>query len=72
MNVIINHDVMVGKWKQVRGMVKQWWGKLTDNDLNRISGRYEELVGLIQERYGHTRDQAEKEVARFMEQLKLN
>ncbi len=71
MNVIINHDVMVGKWKQVRGMVKQWWGKLTDNDLNRISGRYEELVGLIQERYGHTRDQAEKEVARFMEQLKL-
>lgn len=38
MNVIINHDVMVGKWKQVRGMVKQWWGKLTDNDLNRISG----------------------------------
>ena len=72
MNVIINHDVMVGKWKQVRGMVKQWWGKLTDNDLSRISGRYEELVGLIQERYGHTRDQAEKEVARFMEQLKLN
>ena len=71
MNVIINHDVMVGKQKQVRGMVKQWWGKLTDNDLNRISGRYEELVGLIQERYGHTRDQAEKEVARFMEQLKL-
>ena len=71
MNVIINHDVMVGKWKQVRGMIKQWWGKLTDNDLNRISGRYEELVGLIQERYGHTRDQAEKEVARFMEQLKL-
>lgn len=71
MNVIINHDVMVGKWKQVRGMVKQWWGKLTDNDLNRISGSYEELVGLIQERYGHTRDQAEKEVARFMEQLKL-
>lgn len=71
MNVIINHDVMVGKWKQVRGMVKQWWGKLTDNDLSRISGRYEELVGLIQERYGHTRDQAEKEVARFMEQLKL-
>lgn len=71
MNVIINHDVMAGKWKQVRGMVKRWWGKLTDNDLNRISGRYEELVGLIQERYGHTRDQAEKEVARFMEQLKL-
>jgi uncharacterized protein YjbJ (UPF0337 family) len=71
MNAIMNHDVMIGKWKQVRGKVKQWWGKLTDNDLDRIGGRYEELVGLIQERYGHTRDQAEKEVTKFMEQLKL-
>jgi uncharacterized protein YjbJ (UPF0337 family) len=71
MNAIMNNDVMIGKWKQVRGKVKQWWGKLTDNDLDRIGGRYEELVGLIQERYGHTRDQAEKEVTKFMEQLKL-
>jgi len=71
MNAIMNHDVMIGKWKQVRGKVKQWWGKLTDNDLDRIGGHYEELVGLIQERYGHTRDQAEKEVTKFMEQLKL-
>lgn len=71
MNAIMNHDVMIGKWKQVRGKVKQWWGKLTDNDLDLIGGRYEELVGLIQERYGHTRDQAEKEVTKFMEQLKL-
>lgn len=71
MNAIMNHDVIIGKWKQVRGKVKQWWGKLTDNDLDRIGGRYEELVGLIQERYGHTRDQAEKEVTKFMEQLKL-
>ena len=71
MNVAINHDVMVGKWKQVRGKVKQWWGKLTDNDLDRISGRYEELVGLIQERYGHTKDQAEKEVNKFIERLNM-
>jgi uncharacterized protein YjbJ (UPF0337 family) len=71
MNVTFNRDVLIGKWKQVRGQVKQFWGKLTDNDLDRISGRFDELVGLLQERYGHTREQAQKEVERFIEKLNL-
>ena len=70
MSVMTNQDVLAGKWKQVRGKVKQWWGKLTDDDLERISGRADILVGKVQERYGYTREQAEQEVARFMEQFK--
>jgi uncharacterized protein YjbJ (UPF0337 family) len=70
MNVTFNQDVLAGKWKQARGKVKQWWGKLTDNDLDRISGQVDQLVGTVQERYGYTREQAEREVAKFMEQFK--
>jgi uncharacterized protein YjbJ (UPF0337 family) len=64
----MNRDILAGKWMQVRGQVKQAWGKLTDDDLNRISGRYDELVGLLQQRYGYARDKAEKEVTHFLEQ----
>ena len=70
MNVTFNQDVLAGKWKQARGKVKQWWGKLTDNDLDRIGGQIDQLVGTVQERYGYTREQAEGEVAKFMEQFK--
>lgn len=72
MNVTFNQDVLAGKWKQIRGKAKQMWGKLTDNDLDRISGRFDELAGLVQERYGYTREQAEKEVTRFIEQIQTN
>ncbi len=69
MNVTFNRDVLTANWKQIRGKAKQTWGKLTDNDLDRISGRFEELVGLVQERYSYTRDQAEKEVTHFIEKM---
>ena len=71
MNVSTNRDVLAGKWAQARGQVKQMWGKLTDNDLDRINGRFDELAGLVQERYGYTRDQAEREVTRFIEQFNM-
>jgi len=70
MNVSLNQDVLAGKWKQTRGKVKLWWGKLTDNDLDRISGHIDQLIGVVQERYGYTREQAEQEVTKFMGQLK--
>jgi uncharacterized protein YjbJ (UPF0337 family) len=69
MNVTFNQDVLAGKWKQARGKVKQWWGKITDNDLERISGRIDQLIGVVQERYGYTREQAEKEVTKFVDQF---
>jgi uncharacterized protein YjbJ (UPF0337 family) len=57
----MNSDQFEGKWKQMKGSVKQRWAKLTDDDLTALSGKKDQLVGKIQERYGITREQAEKE-----------
>jgi uncharacterized protein YjbJ (UPF0337 family) len=69
MNVTFNRDVLTGNWKQMQGKVKQTWGKLTDNDLTRINGRFDELTGLVQERYGYSREKAEREVTDFIEKM---
>jgi uncharacterized protein YjbJ (UPF0337 family) len=58
----MNWDQIEGNWKQFKGRAKQQWGKLTDDDLDRLAGRRDELIGKIQERYGYHRDQAEREV----------
>jgi len=55
-------DQMQGKWKQMKGHVKEKWGKLTDDDLDVIAGKKDQLVGKIQERYGITRAEAERQV----------
>jgi uncharacterized protein YjbJ (UPF0337 family) len=57
----MNSDQFEGKWKQLKGSVKQRWGKLTDDDITRMSGKKDELVGKLQERYGITREQAQRE-----------
>ena len=57
----MNSDQFEGKWKQMKGSVKQRWGKLTDDDLTRLSGKKDEFIGKLQERYGITREQAQKE-----------
>lgn len=61
----MNWDQIQGSWKQFRGQVKQQWGKLTDDDLDYISGKREELVGRLQKRYGIARDEAERQVEEF-------
>ena len=58
----MNWDQIEGKWKQVKGIVKQKWGKLTDDDLDVIAGSRDQLVGKIQERYGIGKETAEQEV----------
>ena len=57
----MNEDILKGKWTQLKGSMKQFWGKLTDDDVEQIDGNFDKLVGKIQEHYGHTREQAEKE-----------
>ena len=57
----VNQDIFAGKWKRIRGDIKMWWGKLTDDDFERIDGQRDKLIGLLQERYGYTRDQAAQE-----------
>jgi Uncharacterized protein conserved in bacteria len=58
----MNKDILQGQWKQIRGEAKSWWGKLTDDDLTRVAGKYETLTGVLQEKYGYTRQQAEAEI----------
>ncbi len=60
----MNSDVFAGKWKQVQGSMNEWWGKLTDDDVAKIQGNRDKLLGAIQERYGYTREKAEEEIKR--------
>lgn len=61
----MNKDTFQGRWHEIKGQVKNTWGKLTDDDLTQIDGRREELLGTLQRRYGYARENAEKEVERF-------
>ena len=63
----MNTDVLKGKWNQVKGNVRKQWGKLTDDDLDQIQGDSEILMGRIQERYGRTREEAQREVDQWMQ-----
>jgi uncharacterized protein YjbJ (UPF0337 family) len=58
----MNQDILEGKWTQLKGRVKEQWGKLTDDDLDQINGKAEQLVGKLQERYGLARDDAQRQV----------
>ncbi len=60
-------NILKGKWKQLKGSVKKKWGKLTDDEINQVEGEAEKLVGLVQEKYGYTKEKAEGEVAEFLE-----
>ena len=57
----MNSDQLKGHWKQLMGDAKKQWGKLTDDDLKQVEGRKDKLVGKIQERYGSSREEAEKQ-----------
>jgi len=65
----MNKDILKGKWKQIRGRAKEWWGDLTDDELDKINGRMDELVGLLQERYGYAKDEARKEIDRRLDEF---
>ena len=58
----MNWDQIEGRWKQLKGSVKQKWGNLTDDDLDVVAGRQDQLAGKIQERYGITKEEAAKQV----------
>ena len=66
----MNWDIVEGNWKQFKGKVKTQWGKLTDDQLDVIAGKREQLAGKIQETYGVTKEAAEKQVADWQEAQK--
>ena len=61
----MNQDRIEGRWKQIKGKVKEQWGKLTDDDFDVIAGKRDQLLGRIQERHGISRDEAERQVAEW-------
>jgi len=66
------NDVLHGKWHELKGKVRQQWGKLTDDDLERLSGKTEELAGVLQQRYGYGKAQAENEINNWLGKLGPN
>ena len=65
----MNWDEAHGKWTELRGTVREQWGKLTDDDLTVIAGRRDQLVGKIQQRYGSSVETVEKEMKSFEEKV---
>jgi len=63
---LMNWDRVEGNWKQMKGKAREKWGKLTDSDFEQIAGKKDQLVGRIQERYGITRDEAQKQADEWM------
>jgi uncharacterized protein YjbJ (UPF0337 family) len=66
----MNLDQLEGKWKQVKGSVKEHFGKLTDDDMQVISGNRDKLIGKIQERYGIAHEEAQKRAAAWASALR--
>lgn len=59
----MNRDTIEGSWKEMKGRVKARWGKLTDDELDRVEGNYEILLGKIQKAYGLSREEAERDLS---------
>ncbi len=66
----MNWDQIEGNWKQHKGALRSKWGKLTDDDVEVINGKRAELIGLLQKRYGHAKEQAEHEIDLWITQIK--
>lgn len=67
----MNEDTIKGNWRELKGKVRAQWGRLTDDDLEHINGRIDELVGRIQQRYGEARDKVRDAVDRWFDGLHL-
>jgi uncharacterized protein YjbJ (UPF0337 family) len=67
----MNRDILEGEWMQIKGRARRQWGKLTDDDIAEVKGNVEVLTGKIQERYGRSREEAEREIERWLEEEKV-
>jgi uncharacterized protein YjbJ (UPF0337 family) len=57
----MNENAIKGNWKQMRGLIKIWWNKLSDDDLKQVNGKKDKLIGMLVDRYGYTQQKAEEE-----------
>jgi uncharacterized protein YjbJ (UPF0337 family) len=67
---MMNEDILQGKWHELKGGIKEKWGKLTEDDLALVNGKSEKLLGVLQTRYGYTQDKAKEEYDRFINSQK--
>jgi uncharacterized protein YjbJ (UPF0337 family) len=65
----MNWDILEGRWEQIKAKLKTKWAKLTDDDWKLIAGKKDALIGKLQERYGHKKEQAEKEADEYIKSL---
>jgi uncharacterized protein YjbJ (UPF0337 family) len=68
----MNDTAVKGQWKQIRIRAKEWWEKLSDDDLDMIDGKRDQLIGKLQERYGYTKERAAREVNARLNELERN
>lgn len=68
----MNEEQLRGRWNELKGKVKERWGRLTDDELAQINGRKEQLLGKIQVKYGIAKERAEKELKRFLDSVNLS
>ena len=63
----MNRNILEGNWKQIRGSIREKWGELTDDELDQIAGKRDKLAGILQEKYGYTQMEAERQIDDFLE-----
>ena len=61
-----NENILQGQWKELKGKVREKWGQLTDDELDQINGRYDQLIGHLQKSYGYSQERARREVDDFL------
>jgi uncharacterized protein YjbJ (UPF0337 family) len=66
----MNDDTFKGQWLQIKGKLREQWGKLTNDDVDQIQGQSEQLIGRVQERYGLAKDEAKRQVNQWLDELK--
>jgi uncharacterized protein YjbJ (UPF0337 family) len=64
----MSQDILKGQWKELKGRLKEWWGDLTEDDVNRVDGNQEKLVGILQQKYGYAKDRALSEISTRLDQ----
>ena len=65
----MNREIAAGNWKQLKGEIRARWGKLTDDEVDEAEGSFEKVVGLIQERYGMAKEEAERQLEELNETI---
>lgn len=65
----MNDDILQGNWKKLKGRLREEWGELTNDDVDRIQGNRQQLEGALQERYGYAKDEARDEVDDWLDRM---